>query len=52
VRYNFDDHYNSLAAREKLQEFPGRVPQRKNKKKDKESEPKSKPKPKLNLKVS
>lgn len=56
--YDLDDHYNSLAAREHLQEFTGRLPQRK-KRKDSEPSPppqqkqqkqqKEKPKVRLSL---
>lgn len=34
--YDMDDHYNSLAAREHLQEFTGRLPQPRKKRKDSE----------------
>ena len=37
--YDLDDHYNSLAAREHLQEFSGRLPQPRKKRKDSETSP-------------
>ena len=45
--YDLAEHYNSLAAREHLQEFTGRLPQPRKKKKD--SEPQQKEKPKVRL---
>lgn len=35
--YDLDDHYNSLTAREHLQEFTGRLPQPRKKRKDSET---------------
>ncbi|CAO1416456.1 unnamed protein product [Diamesa serratosioi] len=43
--YNLEEHYNSLAARDHLQEFTGRLPQPR-KKQRKDSEPQQKEKPK------
>ncbi|CAO1378273.1 unnamed protein product [Diamesa hyperborea] len=37
--YDLDDHYHSLAAREHLQEFTGRLPQPRKKRKDSEPSP-------------
>lgn len=31
ANFNFEEHYTYLAARERLQEFPGQVPQKKKK---------------------